>query len=65
MNKLFFMALIYIAVSGCSNNAKTEQEEQRKRDSMDNVVIDQNQRFVDSLEKAEEAKDSLKAHGKQ
>ncbi len=60
MKKLIILAFVALFFSACSNGVKTEQVEEKQRDSMDNVMLDENQRFVDSLEKAEATKDSLK-----
>jgi hypothetical protein len=57
MKKLFLMSAVTLLAVACSNG-KTEVQEEEKRDSIDNVQVDENQRFVDSLEKADEAKRS-------
>jgi hypothetical protein len=54
MKKILFISAICLSAAACSNNAKIEAEEAHKRDSIDNIQVDANQRFVDSLEKAEE-----------
>lgn len=61
MKKLFLFSALVIFAVACSNNPKEEAAEERKRDSMDQNVENANQKFVDSLIQADEAKEKQKS----
>jgi hypothetical protein len=56
MKKLLLISALTIIAVSCSNSGKTEAQEEKQRDSIDNAKLDENQRLVDSMERADEAK---------
>lgn len=54
---ILFSALIMTALA-CNNSAKTEEQEEKERDSTDKVQVDKDQRYVDSIMNAEEEKEA-------
>jgi hypothetical protein len=55
MKKLLLISALVMVAASC-NNGKTEAQEEKQRDSIDNVQLDANQRLVDSMERADEAR---------
>jgi hypothetical protein len=56
MKKVLFISMLAMAAIACSN-AKTESQEESSRDSLDQAKLEQNEAYLDSIEKAEEMKD--------
>lgn len=57
MKKLFIFSAIVLGLYACGN-ANTEKQEEAARDSSDQVLESKNEAYVDSLMKAEEARDT-------
>ena len=62
MKNILFISALVLGMSACSNNPNTEAVEQAQRDSLDQAQQSVNQRFVDSLEKAEMLKEMQGEH---
>lgn len=45
--------------AACSSDPKAEQQEEEKRDSIDQVVVDENEKKVREMERQEEIQDSI------
>ncbi|GEM_PF-4163031 len=59
MKKILLFSTLAMCALACNNNVKTEEQEARERDSIDQAQKSIDQRFVDSLEAA----DMEAAHG--
>ena len=62
MKKLVLFSVLAVFAVSCSNNNKTDEQENAERTSTDSIQKTKDEMFVDSLERAEEAamKDSAK-----
>lgn len=58
MKKLLLFSMLSMAAIACNNNVKTEDQEARERDSMDNLQKAKDEEIVKALEAA----DSSSAH---
>lgn len=63
MKRIILFSTLILTAIACKSGSKTEQQEEKERDSTDKVQVDKDQRYVDSIMKAEEeneaaAKDS-------
>jgi PBP1b-binding outer membrane lipoprotein LpoB len=57
MKKFLLLASVALFFNACSNEAKTEEQEQKERDSIDQVQLEKNQHMVDSIMQEAEMKD--------
>ncbi len=53
MKKLLLFSMLSLAAIACNNNAKTEDQEARERDSMDNLQKAKDEEIVKALEVAD------------
>lgn len=58
MKKIFIYTVWAVSVAACSNNAKTEEQEKKERDSIDAAQKAVDQHYVDSIMQADMAKDT-------
>lgn len=58
MKRIVLFSTLIITALACNSSAKTEQQEEKERDSTDKVQVDKDQRYVDSIMKAEEEKEA-------
>lgn len=53
MKKILLFSMLSLAAIACNNNAKTEDQEARERDSMDNLQKAKDEEIVKALEAAD------------
>jgi len=58
MKRIILFSALIITALACNSSSKTEEQEEKERDSTDKVQVDKDQRYVDSIMKAEEEKEA-------